>query len=176
MASLATPNTAHALTWNWSFSGTNGSAQGTFTTAGTTAQPGVIETITGISGTYIRSDTFGAGTYSIIDLDSYQSPSNTFKWDGSSGSSLFVQLRGITFLLANFQSVNIFSRFSADGSVDDILTTFGGGDGIILSSTLSPVIDVPGPLPLFGAGAAFGWSRRLRRRVKKASLKETSLQ
>ncbi|MCP9900349.1 hypothetical protein KBZ09_06855 [Cyanobium sp. Cruz CV11-17] len=25
---------------------------------------------------------------------------------------------------------------------------------------------VPGPLPLFGAGAAFGWSRRLRRRIK----------
>lgn len=25
---------------------------------------------------------------------------------------------------------------------------------------------VPGPLPLLGAGAAFGWSRRLRRRVK----------
>ena len=24
---------------------------------------------------------------------------------------------------------------------------------------------VPGPLPLLGAGAAFGWSRRLRRRI-----------
>ena len=29
-----------------------------------------------------------------------------------------------------------------------------------------PVTSVPGPLPLFGAGAAFGWSRRLRRRIK----------
>jgi uncharacterized repeat protein (TIGR03803 family) len=25
---------------------------------------------------------------------------------------------------------------------------------------------VPGPLPLMGAGAAFGWSRRLRRRIQ----------
>jgi len=24
---------------------------------------------------------------------------------------------------------------------------------------------VPGPLPLFGAAAAFGWSRRLRKRM-----------
>ena len=24
---------------------------------------------------------------------------------------------------------------------------------------------VPGPLPLFGAAAAFGWSRRLRKRI-----------
>ena len=29
-----------------------------------------------------------------------------------------------------------------------------------------PPAAVPGPLPLFGAGAAFGWSRRLRRRIK----------
>ncbi|MFN9621791.1 MAG: hypothetical protein ACK587_02985 [Cyanobacteriota bacterium] len=28
---------------------------------------------------------------------------------------------------------------------------------------------VPGPLPLLGAGAAFGWSRRLRRRITKVS-------
>ncbi|MEB3243183.1 MAG: hypothetical protein VKO44_06055 [Cyanobacteriota bacterium] len=27
---------------------------------------------------------------------------------------------------------------------------------------------VPGPLPLLGAGAAFGWSRRLRKRIKNA--------
>ena len=28
-----------------------------------------------------------------------------------------------------------------------------------------PAAAVPGPLPLFGAGAAFGWSRRLRKRI-----------
>jgi len=29
---------------------------------------------------------------------------------------------------------------------------------------------VPGPLPLLGAGAAFGFSRRIRSRIKGASL------
>ena len=29
--------------------------------------------------------------------------------------------------------------------------------------------EAPGPLPLFGAGAAFGWSRKLRRRIGAAS-------
>jgi hypothetical protein len=29
----------------------------------------------------------------------------------------------------------------------------------------APTAAVPGPLPLLGAGAAFGWSRRLRRRI-----------
>jgi hypothetical protein len=32
-----------------------------------------------------------------------------------------------------------------------------------------PVVDVPGPLPIFGAGIAFGYSRSLRRRVKAVS-------
>jgi hypothetical protein len=35
----------------------------------------------------------------------------------------------------------------------------------LLFTPASPA-SVPGPLPLFGAGAAFGWSRRLRRRIK----------
>jgi hypothetical protein len=32
-------------------------------------------------------------------------------------------------------------------------------------SAPTPPAGVPGPLPLFGAGAAYGWSRRLRRRL-----------
>jgi hypothetical protein len=28
---------------------------------------------------------------------------------------------------------------------------------------------VPGPLPLFGAAAAFGWSRRLKKRISSAA-------
>jgi MYXO-CTERM domain-containing protein len=29
-----------------------------------------------------------------------------------------------------------------------------------------PPASVPGPLPLLGAGAAFGWARRLRKRTQ----------
>ena len=47
-------------------------------------------------------------------------------------------------------------------------TTVRGGDynsGVIFSFSDS----VPGPLPVVGIGAAFGWSRQLRRRVAQAS-------
>lgn len=41
-----------------------------------------------------------------------------------------------------------------------------------VQSTSSPpparVVDVPGPIGVLGVVAAFGWSRRLRRRVKAA--------
>jgi hypothetical protein len=35
-----------------------------------------------------------------------------------------------------------------------------------------PPASVPGPLPLFGATAAFGWSRQLRRRTLQAASKQ----
>ncbi|MFZ0407375.1 MAG: hypothetical protein WAM11_04595 [Cyanobium sp.] len=49
--------------------------------------------------------------------------------------------------------------------VRDTITVAGSYDNI--SNNLS---QVPGPLPLFGAGAAFGFSRRIRSRIKKAHL------
>jgi MYXO-CTERM domain-containing protein len=40
-------------------------------------------------------------------------------------------------------------------------------DGVSLTDNSAPgPTPVPGPLPLMGAGAAFAWSRRLRRRIK----------
>ena len=47
--------------------------------------------------------------------------------------------------------------------------TGGGVDGLGTIFEFNPGNDsaaVPGPLPLLGAGAAFGWSRQLRRRVR----------
>ncbi|MFO0037381.1 MAG: hypothetical protein ACK522_00345 [Synechococcaceae cyanobacterium] len=35
--------------------------------------------------------------------------------------------------------------------------------------------DVPGPLPVLGAGAAFGWARRLRKRVRQHSLENAAI-
>ena len=40
-------------------------------------------------------------------------------------------------------------------------------EGAVLSSFQNTYTQVPGPLPLLGAGTAFGFSRRLRRRVRQ---------
>lgn len=176
LATLFVPNAARALTWDWSVTGSKGSAQGTFTTAGATAQAGITETITGITGTYTRSNTTDAGTYTITGLGLTLVADNTFRWDGSNASPLIVDYGGISFKLATtLEEINIYYDVENGGyaAADSFASTFEGDDGSITSSTLAPQA-VPSPLPVLGAGAAFGFSRRLRRRLKTGSVPTVS--
>jgi hypothetical protein len=59
---------------------------------------------------------------------------------------------------ARFQSI-VGSPVSTSDKIGSGQPTLGGGGG-------TPGDSVPGPLPLFGAAAAFGYSRKLRRRLK----------
>jgi hypothetical protein len=45
----------------------------------------------------------------------------------------------------------------------------GNGFGSIRDFEFTAVYEIPGPLPILGAGAAFAWSRKLRRRLKFSS-------
>ena len=180
LAALAVPNTAQALTWNWSFNGSNSSGQGTFTSAGSIPTAFTNVAITGITGTYTRFNTGNNGTYAIVGIDSDVFGSNNlFQWTGSNSSPIYADVSGIGLLTTAGSVVSVTFQGSGFGPINNANTQFDGTDGNITSSTLSPVLPpsapVPGPLPLFGAGAAFGWSRRLRRRVKFNALKTTSL-
>jgi hypothetical protein len=58
-------------------------------------------------------------------------------------------------------------------TVQDVWTVVPGGKLTFLQDTFTQARDippVPGPLPLLGAGAAFGFSRRIRGRIKGARL------
>ena len=59
----------------------------------------------------------------------------------------------------------LFSFSASDSSIYDNFDTDNTSSNTLLFTPASPA-SVPGPLPLFGAGAAFGWCRRLRRRIK----------
>lgn len=63
-------------------------------------------------------------------------------------------------------SLGQIGLFRAPGAVSANLIYTIGGEQIILREV------VPGPVPLLGAAAAFGCSRRLRKRIKKARLSE----
>jgi hypothetical protein len=55
-----------------------------------------------------------------------------------------------------------FRQNSADSISGRASTTISNFNGPLAAPDLA---SVPGPLPLLGAGAAFGWSRQLRRRI-----------
>jgi hypothetical protein len=50
-----------------------------------------------------------------------------------------------------------------------VRTTDNSGNPASLSITNFDAVPVPAPLPLLGVAVAFGWSRKLRRRLKRAS-------
>jgi len=52
-------------------------------------------------------------------------------------------------------------------------TAYGRRDIGAVQSTQE--VPVPGPLPVLGAGAAFGWARRLRKRVRQHSLENAAI-
>jgi hypothetical protein len=107
--------------------------------------------------------------YSITGLSSLGGASNLFQWDVSSASSILTNSGGISFSFDNGEGLNIYSNLGGFNVINQLTTTFSGLDGVITSSSLNPVAapePVPGPLPLLGAAAAFGWSRRMRRRLK----------
>ena len=102
-----------------------------------------------------------------------QTPGATVTWNFQ--DSFSSPVGGSVLVSGNFQSADPFSIFNGEASngnwklyYED--TTPGGPLSInswsISVTDSSTPADVPGPLPLFGLAAAFGWSRLLRKRIR----------
>jgi uncharacterized repeat protein (TIGR03803 family) len=89
----------------------------------------------------------------IFEFDPSGSGSITLKgsFDGANGADPFAALTSA--------GNGKFYGTTADGGVNGIGAIFEFDPG-------ADSAPAPGPLPLMGAGAAFGWSRRLRRRIQ----------
>ena len=64
---------------------------------------------------------------------------------------------GTTLATLGFTTTGLIGTWTLDGTSESIQ--------VILGAPAPPAAAVPGPLPLFGAAAAFGWTRRLRKRI-----------
>jgi hypothetical protein len=64
---------------------------------------------------------------------------------------------GTTLAQLGFTTTGLIGTWTLSGTSESIQ--------VIIGAPTSPGATVPGPLPLLGAGAAFGWSRRLRKRI-----------
>lgn len=96
-------------------------------------------------------------------------------FDSTDGASIFVNGTGAFDPAVNYEgggyNVNADSGYPIPfGLQSDILTDppFPPNSNGFYNSNIS-LFEVPGPLPVMGAAAAFGWSRRLRRRINTSA-------
>jgi hypothetical protein len=157
MASCLHAGAASALSFNFSFSGT-----------GTPSTPA---TVTGrVDGLVDNLNDQGSGLTVIIS-----SATNTpvGGWPTFTnyqyGGGFDVSGGQVTGVNAQFINGSAVFYLGNQGNFSTLLqdNQVTNADGRSSSNSLvfTPV-ETPAPLPIFGAGAAFGWSRRLRRRIK----------
>ena len=129
-----------------------------------------------IAGATLTPYVPGSGTANIT------STAKTFMWNVFNGGTLSVAPNGpwysSTVSLASLSDfvAPVASGSLTEGVFSDPNTLPGDNSTFLISSLLSdttltydwslPTSPVPGPLPLLGAASAFGFSRRIRNRIK----------
>ncbi|MCX5967068.1 MAG: hypothetical protein NTV57_05380 [Cyanobacteria bacterium] len=159
---------ASALSFNFTFSGT-GTPNNPATVTGIV--DGLIDNTnnqrTGLALTIASATNTPPGGWPVFTDANYVSPGDGFDVSGGqvTGVNIFY-VNGTSSLRLGNQS--LFRTQLLDSGGFDINESRNAPTNSLVFTAPNQA-SVPGPLPLFGAGAAFGWSRRLRRRIKTSA-------
>ncbi|MCX5949529.1 MAG: hypothetical protein NTY67_15605 [Cyanobacteria bacterium] len=161
---------ANTFTLTNPFPGTSGTVSLNFgpsdLTASTTGSFGyTVSLVNGrtfaVAESNITGSTLGGGSFSTSFTSSgMTAPANASNGFSPSFSSSF----GSGLTSQAFTQTFIFTPVNSGNQIDT-LSNLGAAIGTTPQGTTS----VPGPLPVLGAGAAFGFSRKLRNRIKQAA-------
>ena len=169
LATCLQAGAASALSFNFSFTGT-GFPASPATVTGTVE--GLVDNLSNqISGVTVTvTGATNSGSLPAVFTDANSSIGDGFDVSGGQVTGVDISyynfLTDLTFSLANnnqngsrneYTDLSSFGNEEADGSPTNSLR---------FTPINPPSAPVPGPLPLFGAAATFGWSRQLRRRIK----------
>ncbi|MDM7952051.1 MAG: hypothetical protein QUV07_02380 [Cyanobium sp. CZS 25K] len=117
-----------------------------YKTASFSLTPGTANVTTGLNAGVINTTAFQPSAFGINTLTNLKITGLIRGGSVNGGAAGFG--------LANFQGYNTFEPFLG-----------GPPNGVFGRAANVNTVPTPGPLPLFGAAAAFGWSRKLRRRL-----------
>lgn len=154
---------ANALSFNWAFLNNGG-------------RPGVGETTSGtITGLNEGLNLLNVEGITLFVESSQNAPDNTILTSGGTGRGSITVANGIIVAYnfsiplgtaldfsAESDSYALYYDYDTDYNDYNDISSAGGIGNIFSSPGPAPV---SGPLPLLGAGAAFAWTRRLRRRI-----------
>jgi len=181
-AEFAAPRSAEAGSLTWAFTFSNGiDANVTVNATPVTLATGTtysITSITGTIGTLSGVCQAGPNKCDITGLNTtFNTPSNQFQYNPTLSpndpTAFFTNFQGISFNTSETAEWNIY--FNVDDGTFQVANSYetnssyftgqGVQSGVIPVPGPPAPIPTPGPLPILGASAAFGMSRRLRRRI-----------
>ena len=128
----------------------------------TTETPGLINPITYTTADFFSQSTVAAETPPPIPDGEPLNAFETYRYIFSQGPNT---------LQINYDTSLFPNNFPAIGDPPGPIMVNREFRNGVLRSDPEPVIQVPvpGPLPIFGAAAAFGFSRKIRKRIKSAN-------
>jgi hypothetical protein len=159
---------AAALTFNFSFNGP-GSPSNPASVTGTVS--GLVDNAndqkTGLTATIISSTNTPPGGWGVFT--NFLTGNGIDVSNGVvTGASIYWTNSGARLLLGNQGDFSPYLSTTSGSSFVNEDNNNTSSNTLLFILAESPT-GVPAPLPLFGAAAAFGWSRRLRRRIKSSS-------
>lgn len=168
-ASLLAPQAASALDFTFSFGGVSGLITGLV--------DNTANQVAGVTVSVLNSGTTSApvGTYTYTEGSGFTVSSGavqTASWAGFGAANLggpVPDLGGVV-IFQYVIAVNIIVHayiYLASHFVQDAAIT-PPPESVAFVARQQPASSVPGPLPLFGTAAAFGFSRKLRKRIKSS--------
>jgi hypothetical protein len=152
-----------ATTNGTSFCGVNGALASPLGFICTGTDPGSVQTMFGITGPgSFNGSAFLFPASSVTGLYTFLNGSdNQFDIDPAYVSNTPIvssaTFNGATLAGQGFTTTGLIGTWTLNGTSESIQ--------VIIVAPTPPGATVPSPLPLLGAGAAFGWSRRLRKRI-----------
>ena len=125
-----------------------------------------------ITGDAIQGNATGALNYTLTITDPNFKYSSVALDSGHIGIGSMVKkaIGGVPYLTSMDGSNSTLPLSGTFVDVTDSYTVPASGGINSFNNGFTQTSSVPGPLPLFGAGAAFGFSRRIRSRIKGARL------
>ena len=147
------------------------------TTSISCAIPGVDCTQAGTGVTIPDGTATTTGTTDFVLNGAYSGQGNSFGLTGAAlsqfqtGSTISTVSGSLNNYFVQFmgQTTNVDTAFNYNGSSINPKAFMSGFVALTYEYDLAPSTATPGPLPLLGAAAGFGWSRRLKKRISSAA-------